>query len=456
MKPVQYLLATSIVVAAAAAAPRALAAEVEVAAGDYFTCAWIRNKVAKCWGLNAKGQLGQGSSTPTIGGAAGQMGNSLAVIDFGTGRSATTIAAGSFHACALLDNKQVKCWGNNQNGELGLGDTVARGLVAGDMGDGLPAVDLGSDAAGVPLTARRVTAGATHSCALLSTNQVKCWGSNAYGQLGLGDMNNRGDGVGEMGNTLPAVDLGTDPVTLQPYGATEIGAFGYQTCARLDNDDLKCWGHNGHGQLGQGDLNHRGDVAGEMGDALSRIKLGAGRIATKATGGAYHLCALLNDASVKCWGWNATGQLGLGDTSDRGDGPNEMAGHLTALDLGTGLAALDIAAGGSHGCALLADSSLKCWGSNDSGELGQGDRLPRGTASVQMGNALPAIALGSGRSVKRVAAGVAHTCAVLDNQQLKCWGHNAWGQLGLGDTANRGDDAGEMGDTLPAVDLGTL
>ncbi len=437
---------------------RAEAKDVQVTAGDYFTCAWVKNVVAKCWGLNTQGQLGQGSNALTLGNAANQMGNNLAPINFGAGRTATTIVAGSFHACALLDNSQVKCWGDNQSGKLGLGNTTGRGLLATDMGDGLPAVDLGSDAKGLAYTAKRVAAGAAHSCALLSTNQVKCWGNNNYGQLGLGDMTPRGDGIGLMGNSLPAVDLGKNPVTGLPYGAKEIGALGYQTCARLDNDDLKCWGDNNHGQLGQGDLNSRGDVPTEMGDKLLRIKPGTGRIATKVAGGAYHVCALLNDATVKCWGWNIDGQLGLGtgDTTDRGDGPNEMADKLLAINLGTGLAALDVAAGGSHSCALLGNNGVKCWGNNAYGQLGQGDTANRGAVLNDMGDALLTISLGTGRTAKRIAAGVAHTCAVLDNQQLKCWGFNQWGQLGLGDSNNRGDGANEMGEALPAIDLGTL
>jgi alpha-tubulin suppressor-like RCC1 family protein len=454
---IRYLSAAPLLVLALFS-ERAEAKDVQVTAGDYFTCAWVKNVAAKCWGQNTQGQLGQGRNDVSLGSAANQMGNNLAPINFGTGRTATTIVAGSFHACALLDNNQVKCWGDNQSGKLGIGNTTGRGLLATDMGDGLPAVDLGKDASGVAYTAKRVTAGAAHSCALLNSNQVKCWGNNNYGQLGLGDMNPRGDGIGLMGNSLPAVDLGTNPVTLLPYGAKEIGALGYQTCARLDNDDLKCWGNNSHGQLGQGDLNHRGDVGLEMGDALSRIRLGTGRIASEVAGGAFHGCALLNDSTVKCWGWNFDGQLGLGtgDTTDRGDAPNEMANNLLAINLGAGLAALDVAAAGSHSCALLGNNLVKCWGNNAYGQLGQGDMVNRGVALNDMGDALLTIDLGTGRTAKRIAAGLGHSCAVLDKQELKCWGFNQWGQLGLGDSNSRGDGASEMGDALPVIDLGTF
>jgi alpha-tubulin suppressor-like RCC1 family protein len=110
------------------------------------------------------------------------------------------IAAGLQYACALLDNGQVKCWGTG--GPLGLGDTNKRGDGPGEMGDALPFVDLGNGR-----SARVIAAGGA-SCALLDNDQVKCWGDNYFGELGLGDTNNRGDGPGEMGDALPPVDLG--------------------------------------------------------------------------------------------------------------------------------------------------------------------------------------------------------------------------------------------------------
>jgi len=439
-----------------AIAHQALAADVQVTAGDYYTCAWVKNDVAKCWGLNASGQLGQGDPT-TRGTAAGQLGSALPAINFGTGRTASRIAAGSFHACALLDNGRVKCWGDNGVGQLGLGlgDTLPRGNLANQMGDFLPAVDLGTDPNTLlPYTATRIAAGATHSCALLSNRQVKCWGYNAYGQLGLGDTTQRGDAVGSMGDALPAVDLGSDPLTGVAYGAKEIGAIGYQTCAKLDNDELKCWGDNRHGQLGQGDIDPRGVAPLQMGNLLARVKLGPARSARWVAGGAYHLCAVLDDASVKCWGYNLAGQLGLGDADDRGDAKGEMAGSLLAIDLGSGLGATAVAGGYLHSCALLGNASVKCWGANDRGQLGQGDTAYRGNLPGQMGDTLLPIDFGVGRTAVRIAAGVSHACAVLDNATLKCWGLNNYGQLGQGDALNRGFAAGQMGDALLAIDLG--
>lgn len=124
------------------------------------------------------------------------------MVDFGAGRSAVRIAVGGVHHCAVLDNGDTKCWGRNGGGQLGLGDTVDRGDGANEMGDLLPTVDLGTGRSAVKLSA-----GLEHSCALLDDSKMKCWGDNLFGQLGLGDTLDRGDGVNEMGDLLPTVDL---------------------------------------------------------------------------------------------------------------------------------------------------------------------------------------------------------------------------------------------------------
>merc|ERR1712188_44830 len=109
---------------------------------------------------------------------------------------------------------------------------------------------------------------------------------------------------------------------------------------------------------------------------------------------------------------------------------------------------------GGHTCVILDNAKVKCWGLNDVGQLGLGDRKNRG-ARGGMGDQLPYLDFGQGRTAKSLSAGHEHTCAVLDNGQVKCWGHNNHGQLGLGDKRDRGSSSDEMGDSLPAVDLGT-
>lgn len=370
------------------------------------------------------------------------MGSNLAPIDLGSGRSLVQIVGGIVHSCALLDNGSVKCWGDNSNGELGLGDTNARGDTAGEMATNLLAVDLGTGR-----SASFLAGGYHHVCALLDNGSMKCWGMNASGQLGLGDADNRGDAPGEMGDNLPAVDLGTGRTAVAMVAGSD------HTCALLDNGVTKCWGYSNYGQLGQGDTTNRGDAAGQMGDNLPTVDLGTGRSATALAGGAYHTCAILDNGSVKCWGLNIFGQLGLGDTTPRGDFPGRMGDNLPAVDFGTGRSAGTLVSSAYHTCAILDNSSLKCWGSNDFGQLGLGDTSYRGDRGGQMGDSLPTIDLGIGRTATEVSLGAFHTCATLDNGGTKCWGRNDVGMLGLGDTNHRGDAANEMGDNLLAVDL---
>ena len=248
-----------------------------------------------------------------------------------------------------------------------------------------PAAADGNEAPGNPFSARSITAGSSHTCALTHSATVKCWGENAFGQLGLGDVLPRGDAPGEMGNALPAVDLGT------------------------------------------------------------------GRTATAITAGSNHTCALLDNATVKCWGKNDSGQLGLGDALPRGDAPGEMGNALPAVDLGTGRTATAITAGSNHTCALLDNATVKCWGNGGYGQLGQDSTVTLGDGAGEMA-ALPAVNLGAGRTATAITAGGYHTCALLDNGQVKCWGYNVHGQLGQGSTASLGDGAGEMA-ALTAVNL---
>jgi alpha-tubulin suppressor-like RCC1 family protein len=165
-------------------------------------------------------------------------------------------------------------------------------------------------------------------------------------------------------------------------------------------------------------------------------------------------CAILDDGQVKCWGYNFYGQLGLGDTANRGGAPGDMGDNLPAVSLGTGRTAVALSLSYGFSCALLDDHQIKCWGANMNGNLGTGDTSSHGDAPGTMGDALPAVNLGAGRSALAVGAGAEHVCALLDIRQIKCWGDNPDGELGLGDTMTRGDKPGEMGDNLPATDLG--
>ncbi|MBM3805389.1 MAG: hypothetical protein FJW19_01915, partial [Actinobacteria bacterium] len=411
--------------------------------GTAHTCALLDDSTVKCWGLGSSGQLGQ-SATASLGDGAGEMGDSLSAIDLGTGRTATMIVTGASHSCALLDNNTVKCWGLGTNGRLGYGAVTSLGRTTGQMGDALSAVSLGTGR-----TATGLSAGSAHTCALLDNGTVKCWGLNTDGQLGLGDTDDRGDDAGEMGDSLATVSLGTGRT------AIAVSAGGTHTCALLDNDTVKCWGGGANGRLGYGDQNTLGDDAGEMGDSLATVSLGTGRTAKAISGGDAHSCAVLDNNTIKCWGNGADGRLGNGALNSLGDNADEMGDSLAAVSLGTGRTANAISSGTSHTCVVLDNGAVKCWGYGVSGRLGSGATMSLGDAAGEMGDALVAVDLGTGRTAKAISAGDAHSCAVLDNNTVKCWGSGSNGRLGYAATASLGDEANEMGDSLSTVALGT-
>jgi alpha-tubulin suppressor-like RCC1 family protein len=370
------------------------------------------------------------------------MGAGLAPVDLGPGRTARAISAGSGHTCALLDTYQVTCWGYGLYGQLGNGSMANVGDAPGEMGANLHVVDLG-----LGRTARSISAGGFHTCAVLDTNQVRCWGDAGYAQLGVGSPERRGDEAGEMGDFLPVVNLGSG------RSARSVSAGGFHTCAVLDTNQVKCWGFGSDGQLGQGSIAWLGDDPGEMGDALVPVNMGSGRSVRAVSAGEFHSCAVLDNGQVKCWGYGVGGQLGSGSTDNLGDVLSELGDLLPPVDLGSGRTAVGVHAGRSQSCVLLDNGQVKCWGINADGQLGLGDMATRGNGPGEMGDALPAVALGAGRTALSVTGGEASFCAVLDDRSVKCWGRNVSGELGLGDTDDRGDNAGEMGDALPRVDL---
>jgi alpha-tubulin suppressor-like RCC1 family protein len=355
----------------------------QISAGDNHLCALLSNHSVKCWGYSRDGELGV-ESAPSVGTSAGTMGDALVPVKLGTGRSAIQISAGNGFNCVVLDNHQVQCWGYNQDGELGIGDTTNRGATAGSMGDALPSVDLGTGH-----TALSVTSGDSFACAILDDHGVKCWGLNTAGQLGQGDTNNRGDRPGTMGDALPEVDLG------KGRQAQTLTATGASVCAILDNGELKCWGNNQSGELGQDSIKSFGTDPGQMGDALPAVQLEPGlnpEVVNCGVMGATCCAVFKIPGTVKCWGNNDSGQLGVQNTENQGG----LAGSMESLpfvDLGLYVRVSQVFVGGHQTCALLEDGTLKCWGRNNSGQLGQGDTQNRGDGKGPMGDALKAVPL---------------------------------------------------------------
>ncbi len=292
-----------------------------VSAGGSHTCALLDDGTVKCWGRGQDGQLGQGDND-SIGGAAGEMGDDLAPIDLGTGRTATAITAGHRHTCALLDDRTVKCWGANVQGQLGQGSTTRIGASPNEMGDNLPPVDLGAGS-----TAAAITAGHQHTCAVLDNGSVKCWGDGNNGGLGQDSNQNIGDGVGDSVAETDPIDLGGGRT------AVAVSAGEQFTCALLDDAGVKCWGNGNNGRLGQGDTASIGNGTGDSVAETDPIELQGAAIAI--TTGRYHACALLADFSVKCWGEGDQGKLGQDSTDDIGSSPNQMS-NLDKIVLGAG------------------------------------------------------------------------------------------------------------------------
>ncbi len=216
----------------------------------------------------------------------------------------------------------------------------------------------------------------------------------AYGQLGDGTTTNR--------NTpTQTSSLGTDRT------AVAITAGHSHTCAILDDGSVSCWGRNNYGQLGDGTTTDRNTPT-------QTSSLGTDRTAVAITAGHSHTCAILDDGSVSCWGRNTYGGLGDGTNTDRNT-PTQTS------SLGTDRTAVAITAGDFHTCAILDDGSVSCWGYNGYGGLGDGTTTDRNTPTQTS-------SLGTDRTAVAITAGHGHTCAFLDDGSVSCWGWNIYGQ----------------------------
>lgn len=392
----------------------------------HHTCALSTLGRVKCWGLNNHGQLGQ-DSTLTFGDQIGEMAG-LSTVYLGAGRTAKKLALGEAFTCAILDTDQVKCWGYNTYGNLGYENTASIGDLPGEM-SALGVVNLG-----LGRTAKDISVGYNFACVILDNDQVKCWGDGFTGATGYDSGSNIGDDPGEMAS-LPYVNLGLGRT------AKKISAGYANTCAILDNDQVKCWGANSFGQLGYDNTIPRGKNPGDMA-SLGYVNVGVGRHAKDISVGSGFVCVILDNDQLKCWGANDVGQLGYDDIIDKGGSPGDMS-VLSEINLGAGRTVKKVSAGKLHTCAILDNDQLKCWGSNYFGYLGYDSNAFFGHQVGSMAS-LPYVNLGSGRTAKEVSAGEYMTCAILDNDQLKCWGLNDEGQLGYDDTVNRGANLGDM------------
>lgn len=337
---------------------------VRVAAGATHSCAVTAEGHVKCWGANKHGQLGDGTKT----------GKRVPVDVSGLMSAVKDISVGERHTCAITTVGGLKCWGSNHDFQLGDGTRQ-------DHVSPVDVADLQSDV-------RTATAGEQHTCILTATGGVKCWGKNQDGQVGDGTTADKNKPVYVSGLVS---------------GVAAVVAGWSHSCALMSSGGVRCWGNNQDGQLGDGTTVARNTPTEVVG-------LGAG--VTALTAGGRHTCALMINVAVKCWGQNQRGQLGDGTTADR-------VAPVNVANLPNGVIA--IAAGGQHTCALMLAGTVKCWGNNGEGQLGAGGLLLKVTATDVARMTAPAVA---------ITAGKAHTCALLSDNVVRCWGDNEYGQLG--------------------------
>ena len=418
---------------------------IKVFAGATNTCLITELEQALCFGNNSSGQLGQNSTSVVV-----SKPQDMAKIPLGALAAVKKIAIGSQHICAIIDLPTRKggltCWGDNSGGKLGAIAPATQALVMKPILDSNSEpvfLDFGTGSDGKPLEVVDVSAGVEHSCVILKDGKVKCWGGNSSGQLGIGSTAIVGISATQMGAALGAVDL-------RGASAVSIAAGSGHTCAVLSDFTAKCWGDNYYGQLGQGVAVNKIGAAPTDLAALNPISLGSGFKAKSAfaSRGAF-TCIRGEDNSLKCFGKtvddNQTvpfyGQLGscwarvgynsdavscvsnpsLAPSASLGYRPSDMAA-LPAINFGSSV--LSKAAVGDHFvCGLMTDMSVRCFGSGDRGQLGNGRTVNLGAKPADMGNAL-AVSLGAGNGgeVIDLAAGGAHVCAVLTDNTLKCWG----------------------------------
>jgi len=237
-----------------------------------------------------------------------------------------------------------------------------------------------------------VAGGTTHTCALLATGGVRCWGSNEKGQLG--------DNTQEPSTTpVDASGLAS--------GAVDVGAGVGHSCGLVEGGGVKCWGDNYYGQIGDGTNLWKFVPTDVSGLAEGAVALSPGE---------EYSCVLMAAGGAMCWGDNRYGQLGDGTTEAR-------TTPVAVQGLAEGASAL--AAGNSHTCAVMRAGGVRCWGDNVSGQLGNG---------TTTGSTVPVDVAGLSGAAAAVAAGNGHTCALLRSGGVQCWGYNAGGQLGIGTT----------------------
>jgi len=353
----------------------------EVSVGYDHACGITATNKGYCWGDNTHGQLGETFSEERLG-----------PLPISGGYSFAQISAGESHTCGLLQaiNPTLWCWGDNAFGQLGDGTNTDRGAP----------VQV-SDPSGGAVTWAGVSAGARHTCAITTTGDAYCWGSNIEGQLG--------DATGSSSSSVPS------PV-FTAASFLEITAGGGHSCGITDDQSLLCWGYNGSGQIGDGTLTQRNSPVfvddPPSAGPVDWIQVSAGGGYTCGIG------APSTSSTLEfCWGENGQGQVGDGTTTDR-----TQPAVVESPEVLT-----EIRAGRLHTCGISDQYELLCWGDNRSGQIGDGTTTDRTSPTRVFGTL----------SFEAPGAGSNHSCTLTREDGVYCWGANELGQVGDGTNVDR-------------------
>ena len=329
------------------------------ASGGSHNCAVLEDMTARCWGLNDHGQLGDGTT----------FGSSTPVAVSGLTDAIAISASGvDGHTCALLEGSTAKCWGWNDEGQLGDGTTTDSSTPVAVSGLS---------------EATAVSAGGWHTCALLEGGTARCWGFDAEGQLG--------DGFPLMNSSTPVTVSGLSE-------ATAISAGFSHTCALLEGGTAKCWGDNEERELGDGTNSIHSPAPVTVSGLSDAIAISAG---------GFFSCALLEGGTAKCWGRNLFGEIG--------NGTSGYAAQPVPVQVSGLSDAIAISAGHTYACALLEGGTAKCWGDNTHDQLGNR------TSSYYSSTPVPVYGLNNATAI---SAGDVDTCALLEGGTVECWGYN--------------------------------
>jgi beta-lactam-binding protein with PASTA domain len=372
--------------------------------GHDLSCALLSNGVVECWGANFEGQIGNGTIATNP--------NVDSVIPAAASRitTAKALSAAGSHACAVLSNGTIECWGINNYDQLGTSSIVTQFPPYCPVIGPAPSPPFCSP---TPVTVNGISTALSvatsadleiggFSCAVLADGSVECWGDNLHGELGTLL------GYGGYADQVPGVT-----------GATAVAAGIYHACALVSSGSIECWGDNSYGQLGSSSLGT--PLNSTYGTFYGASSVTGISTAAAVVAGQDHSCALLFNGTVECWGDNQVGQLGNGTTTNAAT-PVPVTGVTGAIA---------IAAGGWNTCALLSNGSVQCWGSNYKGELGIGNQAGPATCELLPCSMTPIPVSGIGNATA-IAVGYEHVCAILSDGTIQCWGSNYAGELGTG------------------------